>query len=263
MSGSLPLGRRTPRDWTHVERYPLLAAQAAAPAVVESTAPLPRWHWTHDQGREGSCVGHGTAMERAITNSQQNKFLGMFRFSRRYDPLDIWDEAKRIDDWPETNPGDDEGTSVRAAYDVMRQRGPRRIPTNGIRINSNGDPEITEPAKEPGPDLSAGATVNRWAQRIDEMRAALASKTPVVIGVNWYSNFDAPISFGGEKWIGRGDLGHVRGGHCVCIYGASDARAAFKIKNSWGKAYPVVWLPYATMERLLNEYGEAALVTDR
>jgi hypothetical protein len=35
------------------------------------------------------------------------------------------------------------------------------------------------------------------------------------------------------------------------------------VKNSWGRAYPLVWLPYAAMERLLKEDGEATLVTDR
>jgi hypothetical protein len=41
---------------------------------------------------------------------------------------------------------------------------------------------------------------------------------PVILGVNWYSNFDNPKQDGqGRWWIGRGDLGNVRGGHCVCL----------------------------------------------
>lgn len=49
---------------------------------------------------------------------------------------------------------------------------------------------------------------------------APATPTPVVIGVNWYSAFDRPTRAGlaNPYWIGRdGNLGRVRGGHCVCL----------------------------------------------
>lgn len=29
------------------------------------------------------------------------------------------------------------------------------------------------------------------------------------------------------------DLGGIRGGHCVCVYGASDRRQAVKFVNNW------------------------------
>lgn len=46
--------------------------------------------------------------------------------------------------------------------------------------------------------------------------------TPVVIGINWYDAFDHPERLvlkgsSADYWIGRGDLGAVRGGHCVCL----------------------------------------------
>jgi hypothetical protein len=42
---------------------------------------------------------------------------------------------------------------------------------------------------------------------------------PVVIGVNWYTDFDRPQRVGNRYLIGRdaANLGHIRGGHCVCI----------------------------------------------
>ncbi len=49
----------------------------------------------------------------------------------------------------------------------------------------------------------------------------------------------------------------------MCIYGASDARQALKLKNSWGRDYPLVWMPYSSMERLIDAHGEVAIVTDR
>jgi hypothetical protein len=42
--------------------------------------------------------------------------------------------------------------------------------------------------------------------------------TPVVLGVNWYANFDKPVEDEkGRWWIGRGALGRVRGGHAICV----------------------------------------------
>jgi hypothetical protein len=39
---------------------------------------------------------------------------------------------------------------------------------------------------------------------------------------------------------------------------------AVPLLNSWGEQYPqVVWLPVATLERLLHEEGEADVITDR
>jgi hypothetical protein len=35
----------------------------------------------------------------------------------------LWDRAKEKDEWPQTNPGDDNGTSVRAAGGVLRRSG--------------------------------------------------------------------------------------------------------------------------------------------
>lgn len=44
---------------------------------------------------------------------------------------------------------------------------------------------------------------------------------PLVIGLDWHTNFDRPITKKRgaitEYWIGLGDLGRVRGGHAVCL----------------------------------------------
>lgn len=262
------LGRYVPDDDKHILAYPAGAVLRIATTVVEKTLVLPSWHWTHDQGREGSCVGHGTAMERAITNSTQNKVLLHLRIStRRYDPLFFWNEAKLIDEWADTNPGDDNGTSVRAAYDVARIQGARRVKLTGVKMGVDGRPYIDDPHVG-APDPEEGILVNRWATNVDQMRTAIAMGVPITIGINWYSDFDDPAALAGNKnamWVcPSGKIsGRIRGGHCVCIYGASDKRQAFKFKNSWGRGYPLTWLPYSVMTRLLREDGEATLITDR
>ena len=245
------LGRYIPDDFEHVAKW-RFAPQVTA-TTVNRILPLPAWHWTHDQGAEGACVGFGSSMLMSILNLAQRRAAGIKPYTVRYDPWWLWDRSKEIDYWPDTNPGDDNGTSVSASMDVLRDRGHVLEPkttTQDRVLNAT-------------PDLSHGIATNRWATTTDEMRTALALGIPVSIGVNWYSNFDVPVLRGTHHWIGEGSLGRIRGGHCVCVYGASDTRQAFRIKNSWGKDYPLVWMPYATMDRLLNEYGEATLVTDR
>lgn len=231
-----PLGRREPQDFDHVEQYPFTALRPSAPERVEETIALPWWHWDWDQGWEGACVGFGTSMMMSLLNS-----------GRRYDPRWLWSEAKEVDEWPDTNPGDDNGTSVRAACDVLRDEGHVRVYRGKAY-----DPAVAE-----------GISTNRWAQSVDEIRAAIAEGIPVTLGIDWYTNFDRPEKIGTSYWIGHGNLGTIRGGHAVCAYGASDAKQAVKIKNSWGRDFPLAWLPYDVLGDLLLDGGEACLVTDR
>jgi hypothetical protein len=43
----------------------------------------------------------------------------------------------------------------------------------------------------------------------------------------------------------------------------SDRRGAFAFMNSWGPYYPPTWMPYSLMDRLIDEDGEAVVITDR
>jgi hypothetical protein len=241
------LGRRTPSDFTHVTKFPYGAVAPVIVKEVNKSLKLPSWHWSWDQGEEGACVGFGTSMMMSVLNEQQARADKLPPYSHLYNARWLWNEAKKIDEFPDTNPGDDNGTTVRAGCDVLRTLGHVRV-LHGV----------DRPA-----DITQGIKTNRWARTVDEMRTSIASGIPVSIGINWYSNFDTPKVDGNYWRIGDGDLGYIRGGHCVCIYGASDRRQAFRVKNSWGRDYPIVWLGYKTMERLLREDGEAALVTDQ
>lgn len=240
------LGRALPPDFSHIKKYPY---RAAAPFKVEKKLKLPYWHKSWDQGREGACVGFGCSMMLSIINEYQARKSLVKPYVHTYNARWLWNEAKKIDQWPDTNPGDDNGTSVRAAMDVLRDQG-------HVRIKRRVDQPVA---------LDQGIQENRWATTVDDIRAAINNDIPVAIGVNWYSNFYAEnlVKKGKETWITDGDLGYVAGGHAVCLVGASDHRQAFLIKNSWGADYPLVWIPYKVMERLLKEEGEATLVTDR
>jgi hypothetical protein len=251
-----PLGRIRDAETDRAEElYPFAAA---APAAVEHVLHLPSWLDSHDQGREGSCVGHAVALERAIVNTAELRVISPSGY-RRYDPIAIWRAAKAIDEYPATKPGDDLGTSVRAAYEVARTQGLARVQR---MILQNGEPH---PVGAHPVDPLEGVTEYRWARDVDSIRAAIARSIPVAIGVDWFTGFDTPIVKGNrERWLPTSSTwGRVRGGHSVALVGASDRRQAFRLVNSWGHSYPPVWMPYDVMEHLLARSGEAALVTDR
>lgn len=251
-----PLGRLRDVETDRAEElYPFTAA---APAAIEKVLHLPSWLASHDQGREGSCVGHAVALERAISNTAELRAISP-RAWRRYDPIQLWRAAKAIDEYPQTKPGDELGTSVRAAYEITRTIGLARV--RGM-ILVGGAPK---PVGAHEPDPLEGVSEYRWAKTVDAIRAAIDAAIPVAIGVDWYTGYDDPIVKGNrERWLPLpADSGRVRGGHSVALVGASDRRQAFRLVNSWGHEYPPVWMPYATMEYLLGRRGEAALVTDR
>jgi hypothetical protein len=200
----------------------------------------------YDQGAEGACVGFGQSIMMSILNR------------KLYDALWLYREAQDVDEWFDTPP--EEGTSLSAGFDVLREKGHRRLWDGKSR-----PPELDEGIVE----------VNRWLTTVDEMRTAISEGKVIVLGINWYNAFYDPTFKKGPRGVkeaviaARGSdprWGGLAGGHCICVTGASDARQAFELPNSWGRSYGVngrVWLPYESATRLLGELGEAAIVTDR
>lgn len=237
------LGRRTPKDWDHVDRHPLRMGTPQNVNTVdiveaenlEHRLNLPTQYVEHyNQGSEGACVGFACSWLMSILNR------------RKYAARHLYLEAQKIDEWDDTPPG--EGTSVRAAMDILRNVGHWRLVRGLTRLAM----------------LNEGVASNKWAKTVDELRACIAAGKPFALGVNWYANFDTPVvGKNNEQWVGKGNLGNLRGGHAICGYKASDRREAFGLVNSWGKSYPRVWIPYTTVQRLLDEDGEAAVVIDR
>ena len=87
-----------------------------------------------------------------------------------------------------------------------------------------------------------GPLGRRPPERLDARRQvpadgapAPAKPSPVVIGVNWYAEFDKPQKdSNGRYWIARdAKLTRVRGGHCVCLKpkGHSDPDAWWEFYN--------------------------------
>jgi hypothetical protein len=207
------LGRFIPDDWGHVEKYALSALPVderptGKPVViginwyVEMDNPMQdggtgehfiarggasslteirgghcvclepggdlsdndEWYAFYDQGREGACVGFGWSRCMSILNQEPV-------YAARW----LWDRCKERDQWPETNPGDNEGTSVRAGGEVL-------IAAGHVRWSDPyaGDDHTGRAGYKPEP--KEGLTTFRWAQSVDEVHAALGNERADELG---------------------------------------------------------------------------------
>jgi hypothetical protein len=109
------------------------------PSVADSWWPF------YDQGEKGACTGFGWSRFASLMNR------------RRYDGFALYYAAQLVDEFDDTPPED--GSSVRAAGDVMRDKGPWR----SIKGHA-----------EPNPSAEDGITQNRWATSIEEIAACLS-----------------------------------------------------------------------------------------
>jgi hypothetical protein len=231
------LGRRPlpPGDDVHLRKYSL--PQAAPDISVERVLPFrSSYRSRYDQGNTSACVGFSSSWAMSILNHEY------------YDAPWLFHEALKVDEWPGED--DNNGTSVRAGMDVLRTLGHRQV--------YRGRDRPVDP--------NNGILRNEWATSVDQVRKCIAGGTPVVLGIEWFDTFFAPERVGSEYWIGRKDGGRIAGGHAICCYGASDKRQAVRLINSWGTGYPLVWLPYDTLQRLIDGFeapGEATVIVDR
>ncbi|GHE86705.1 hypothetical protein GCM10017786_17750 [Amycolatopsis deserti] len=196
------LGRYIPDDWRHLENYPITALlevdrPSAVPVVIgvnwyaafdeperdERSGEMfighkgdlgrirgghcvclepggdpdtDDWYRFYDQGHEGACVGFGWS--RCMT------LLNKGLYAARW----LWDRAKEHDEWPQTNPGDDEGTSVRAAAEVLVSAG-----------HVDWDPAFSDDdsSERAGyrPDVADGILAFRWATSAADVHQVLAN----------------------------------------------------------------------------------------
>jgi hypothetical protein len=111
----------------------------------------------YDQGSEGACVGFGWSRCMTILNA-----------GNLYTARWLWDRSKEVDQWPDTNPGDNNGTSVRSAGDVLRASG-----HVGWKVEHADDDHDERGAY--AADVGAGIQHFRWAQSVDEVHQVLGN----------------------------------------------------------------------------------------
>jgi hypothetical protein len=202
------LGRKAPSDFDHVAKYPLTARMAVTmkpqPVIVGAnwydafdnpvkdkdgkywvgknpkslggirgghcvcmphltTSDTYGWYDFYNQGNEGACVGFGTSRAMSLLNR------------KRYNARWLWDLAKLNDEFADTMPGDDNGTTVRAAMDVLRGKG--HVPWKTSMASLTWQKRDQLAAIE-----ADGVLANRWATNIDDLFSVLENDTYKKLG---------------------------------------------------------------------------------
>ena len=184
-----------------------------------------------DQGSEGACVGFGWAGE--VLAQPVAPPIQPSETQGNKDALGYYNRAKQLDQWPGENY---EGTSVLAGARVMKELG---------FIESY-----------------------RWCFSIEELRAAVISEGPVVIGIPWYESMYY-TDHNGKVLI----LGKEVGGHCLVITGYISnmiidgvEQEVFRWRNSWGNDYGVngsAFITYKDLENLVRHNAEMCVPMGR
>ncbi len=132
-------------------------------------ADLLSWWRFYDQINEGACVFFGASRAMSLFNRQ--------RYNARWG----WDRAKERDQWSETNPGDNNGTSVRAGMEVLHQLG--HVPWQpGMAGAGHAERARYQPRRE------HGISAYRWLRSVDEIHRVLANPIADKLGALPYLN---------------------------------------------------------------------------
>ncbi len=240
------LGRVSPPDFEHVDRYPLRAHPVGVPepvGPVEEAIPVSlSRRRAYNQASYSACVGFSKGY---ITSHTEGGLI---------DALALWNRAKELDGIPWTNPGDNEGTTLRAGYEARRHEGVRRL----VWDRKQRRYVSTEP--DPATKLQS----YWWATTVAEIRAAVAAGFIVQLGINWYRGDSNPIEKDGAAWVNP-SRGSLQGGHAIDIRRVSDRLEAFGMVQTWGLNYGdngYVLIPMREVEQRLAEDGEAGVVLD-
>jgi hypothetical protein len=227
------LGRIPPPDSRHLEAFSL--SIPAPPPGIEVNIPRPKLSG-YNQGATAECVAYAA--------SRVMNWFNHYAFDAHW----LYERCKEVDGYP-----GQEGTTARAACDVLRRLGHWRI--------------IAGKPVKAGPRKAHGILSNHWATSVDDIRSvfARARPEPVLIGIDWYHAWFKPARRGHERWLQQiARAGRLSGGHEIGIWACSDRRQAFGLCNTWGRAWPpLVWMPYSTMTRLFGQNADACVVTDR
>jgi len=140
-------------------------------------------------------------------------------------PTLIYNQAQKLDEWIGENY---DGTSVRGGAKYLKNTG---------RISSY-----------------------LWTYDLNVLITTLLTKSPVVVGTNWYYGMFFPNRNGLIKVSG-----YLAGGHAYVLNGVDTKTKLFRIKNSWGRNWGqngFAFISFSDMQRLIKENGEVCLAIE-
>lgn len=198
--------------------------RALAPARSDRTSR--HWYqngWWGDQGSTPMCVGFSWA--HWIEDAPITHPDP--EKSAWIKPEAIYNEAQLVDPWPGTGY---DGTTVRAGAEALRLRS-----------------VIAE---------------YRWAWDVQTLIMTLLEVGPVVVGTNWYDSMFTPDD---DHMLVITETAQIAGGHAWVLNGVNVVKQQFRMKNSWSREWGHkgnALISFDTMQRLLNEDGEAAIALE-
>lgn len=204
--------KEDPRD----ARYPLAALMGAPVSIPVSKAWLPGG--VLDQKQTSSCVGHACYQLLSSEPVLQEVLLS---------PMDIYDEARRIDEWAD-NDDVDEGTSIRAGLNVLRRHG-----------------LIQE---------------YYWADGVVQAPEYMLKFGPLVFGTDWTEGMFEPDARGIIRPTGRS-----AGGHAWFAYACHWQDRYITGMSSWGPDWGIggsFKISLYDLEELFKRGGTAAAVIE-
>ncbi len=216
-------------------------ADAIRPASVDLSTNFPE---PGDQGTQGSCVGWATAY--ALKSYQEVLEVGwsLNTLDHIFSPSYIYNQIN-ID-------GCQSGSYIHEALQLIVDQGVSTLSSMPYDQNSC----MTQPDSFAIQE-AAGFKALRKARVSSTLgiKAALANRLPVVIGMHVYNQFQ---SLSGPDSVYNTIEGSSLGGHAVTIVGYDDSRygGAFRVINSWGKYWGddgYFWLPYSAASSIIYE----------
>lgn len=202
------------------------------------TAPLPtnkRWNFRGavlDQGSTQTCTAHAAAHFYRAEPIQHRRDIN---------PYDLYREGVLLDEWKQND--------IEATY-----------PDSKLQWGSSGRGMVKA--------LEARGLIQeyRWASTLREATEWVLTRGPVLIGTNWYHDFEQPtregfVTFKSQKG------GGVAGGHETLLRGVDTTKGIALVVNSWGPGWNSgkakkcpkghFLISFEDLERLFHEDGDA------
>jgi len=213
-----------------------LQAPLALPALYNIAVPFP----AYDQGQIGSCVANATAAAYRIQETPPLQTP-----SRMF----IYTAGK-------------EREGYLSGSGMMLDDGLECLQLLGVCPETVWPYNIAKETTKPSPAAYTSARSSKikgWgevAHTLNSVKRMLLNNVPILIGILVYDSFESnTVTQTGLVPMPNKVSEGVLGGHCLCIVGYDDSKAAVLVLNSWGSnwgaAHPQTgqrgycWLPYS------------------
>jgi hypothetical protein len=246
--------RDTDKDWYFDNA--IEAGIVGAPAALPPSKDMRELWWKiNDQGSTGACVGWATAD--GVVRWHFVK-AGLVPQNKLLSPRFVWMASKETDEFTSqpTTFIEDEGTSLKAALDIVRKYGEvleEVLPFKTGKLYPN--PAKTFYALAARLKIASYFNLGGGNQpgALGNWRTWLATHGPIITRLDVDATWDGASATGGRLDLYQPAT--TRGGHAVTIVGYTLDR--FIIRNSWGTTWGDAGFGYASFGYAQAAFTEA------